>query len=1560
MSEDHTSTAETPRESTQHYDDVQPAVVNSVNITVGTLVPNSDTCIDHKQTQTGYDPIAEPCAQIDTGAYASCTDQLHLLWHYREFNDDYRCPICLIPATEGSDASPLGVGYLRVPAPGIPGYVEVRTFYSPALRTTVIDERDLIRAAGHQPKDFTGQVLEKNTDANTWTYHARHRRRRTGDVVIHGRLECEKCYTFPLIPPPMSGDDARADANTSPDIMAAKDPQFAHDCLRATVYNVTTFYEDSAAVLKEELKKLPQCFQDSGTPDLPGSTSIPWYTILKENVPVQSIKADTERMLWHQRLGHPSDAYLYNAHRHMKGVPRFKHHDPILEKCPTCIQAKQTKEPPGENSTCTATQPYQGLSIDFSFSGLKSKNEDRIKDYVGLNGETSWILITDHFSRRLIGDARLTKGSPIHWLRHFLANCAPVCEGKYVYMDQGGELYRNPEVVALFEGFGYEVRPTGADASNQNGPVERAHLTVANGVRAMLHGANLDGRFWPYAFHHFLRIKNSIPCRTQGMSPIELTEGKQDDFSDFRTFGCRVWVRPPGNRTAKLKPSSRKGIFLGFVPGTTRNIVWYDPGTERVKIAKHARFDEGMNDLPMDAIPPNVTHLQRVQLGEKFKKERKESSVKHFVLHHNPFNDRVVKTCTRTGDDALCGMELAVDPVTNRVYVSAVTDKSDCKQMFSTGKSHNRIIGAFITRIDDSMVFTKDQATDTLNDLLQRDVKTFEIEFAIEPLPTKKQRKKAMGQHDPHSIVFDDGDDGLVIDDDDHVPTISVADIRSIASILHPDCDFSDRQISNEEIGIVINAISSDAITPEEHALGSFTRRKLRKLTTWPKWRAGEHKQLDHFHQLQMYGLPVDRPPGAVVLRPHWNYTLKRDGTRRSRNCCDGSKRAAPLLHAIASTYSSCVEQPVQRLFFALAAHKGYQVFGGDAQDAYAHSPPPEVPTFVTIDDQYADWYETRFNKPLDRTKVLPVMHALQGHPEAGKLWEKHINSILHGPELNFKSTTHDKTIYRTTFKGHLVFLLRQVDDFAVACSEEQIARDVYAIIGEKLRLPNETAPPFKFLGLVRDFNGVEVTQSRDHITLSCRNYINRVLRTHGWETPSRQELEEGALATDTPGTGEGSTDTAPETGEGTTTPAPTAGEGTQLNADPCSRKPQRPTKDPPLTTGPSYPIGTAVKKKWGNTYYRGEIVGYDADAKWYKVRYNDGDEAEYDDDELAAIVISTVDTAPSDATDPGTPADGSDSHELPVWEQPVSTRRRINVLPPDAPESTDDTPPLRPTAPLPIDAVSKIYTEPGPAEHTHEHAELESKFGFSYRSLLGELMYAYVTCRPDIGYAVVALSKYSGYPREVHYSFLKSVAKYLRRTKSWGIRFRKSKSDPRLPASVYDLISHDAKLPDFPSLEPFDLTGFVDAAHANDLRKRRSTTGYAFMLCGAVVAYKSKTQSITATSSTEAEFIAAVAAAKTAKYLRSILSDLGMPPRGPTRLYEDNMAAIQMVNAKRPTERSRHIDIQYFAIQDWKENNDIELAHCPGVLNPADDLTKPLGWVLHSRHARRIMGHYT
>ena len=101
---------------------------------------------------------------------------------------------------------------------------------------------------------------------------------------------------------------------------------------------------------------------------------LPFHEHIQKNTPVDSIKTSTERLLWHQRLCHPSDCYLHNAHKHVGGVPRFAHMDRVLNICPACVRSKQTKEPAGPNATRVATEPYQGLSIDFSFSGARSKN----------------------------------------------------------------------------------------------------------------------------------------------------------------------------------------------------------------------------------------------------------------------------------------------------------------------------------------------------------------------------------------------------------------------------------------------------------------------------------------------------------------------------------------------------------------------------------------------------------------------------------------------------------------------------------------------------------------------------------------------------------------------------------------------------------------------------------------------------------------------------------------------------------------------------------------------------------------------------------------------------------------------------------------------------------------------------------------------------------------------------------------------------------------------------------------------------------------------------------
>ena len=121
------------------------------------------------------------------------------------------------------------------------------------------------------------------------------------------------------------------------------------------------------------------------------------------------------------------------------------------------------------------------------------------------------------------------------------------------------------------------------------------------------------------------------------------------------------------------------------------------------------------------------------------------------------------------------------------------------------------------------------------------------------------------------------------------------------------------------------------------------------------------------------------------------------------------------------------------------------------------------------------------------------------------------------------------------------------------------------------------------------------------------------------------------------------------------------------------------------------------------------------------------------------------------------------------------------------------------------------------------------------------------------------------------------------------------------------------------------------------------------FTYSGGVVVYQSKTQSLAALSSTEAEFIAAVTAAKTAKYIRLVLCKLGFPHTDPTPIYEDNKPTLDIVASQKLTEQTRHINIHFFAIQDWIHNSkDILLSHIPGVINPSDNLTKPLGRVLH------------
>ena len=55
-------------------------------------------------------------------------------------------------------------------------------------------------------------------------------------------------------------------------------------------------------------------------------------------------------------------------------------------------------------------------------------------------------------------------------------------------------------------------------------------------------------------------------------------------------------------------------LVLSYIPHvTTRNIKWYDYNTGHIGTTNHVLFDEDINDLTYDDIPPNQRDLERVE-----------------------------------------------------------------------------------------------------------------------------------------------------------------------------------------------------------------------------------------------------------------------------------------------------------------------------------------------------------------------------------------------------------------------------------------------------------------------------------------------------------------------------------------------------------------------------------------------------------------------------------------------------------------------------------------------------------------------------------------------------------------------------------------------------------------------------------------------------------------------------------------------------------------------------------------------------------------------------------
>ncbi|GJW44680.1 putative ribonuclease H-like domain-containing protein [Tanacetum coccineum] len=199
------------------------------------------------------------------------------------------------------------------------------------------------------------------------------------------------------------------------------------------------------------------------------------------------------------------------------------------------------------------------------------------------------------------------------------------------------------------------------------------------------------------------------------------------------------------------------------------------------------------------------------------------------------------------------------------------------------------------------------------------------------------------------------------------------------------------------------------------------------------------------------------------------------------------------------------------------------------------------------------------------------------------------------------------------------------------------------------------------------------------------------------------------------------------------------------------------------------------------------------------------------------------------------------------------------------------------------------------------------------YRSMIGSLMYL-TASRPDIMFAVCVCSRFQVTPKTSHLNAVKRIFKYLKGKPNLGLWYPRESS--------------------------FDLEAFSDSDYAGANLDRKSTTGGCQFLGSRLISWQCKKQTIVATSTTEAEYVAAASCCGQVLWIQNQMLDYGFNFMN-TKIHIDNESTICIVKNPVYHSKTKHIEIRHHFIRDSYEKKLIRVEKIHTDFNVADLLTK-------------------
>jgi hypothetical protein len=71
-------------------------------------------------------------------------------------------------------------------------------------------------------------------------------------------------------------------------------------------------------------------------------------------------------------------------------------------------------------------------------------------------------------------------------------------------------------------------------------------------------------------------------------------------------------------------------------------------------------------------------------------------------------------------------------------------------------------------------------------------------------------------------------------------------------------------------------------------------------------------------------------------------------------------------------------------------------IYGADVSNAFAEAPPPKQGFYIYPDRAFHKWWVNhKKHPPIADGEIIPILLAMQGHPETPWLWEKKADAII-------------------------------------------------------------------------------------------------------------------------------------------------------------------------------------------------------------------------------------------------------------------------------------------------------------------------------------------------------------------------------------------------------------------------------------------------------------------------------------------------------------------------------------------------------------------------------------